>query len=46
MEEQDGGRQNLVDNTYNENTWSRFTSKYTENLYIYFRGHVSQISTQ
>ena len=35
MEVDDGGRWNIVDNTYNGNAWSRFTNKLSENLYIY-----------
>ena len=35
MEVDDGRRINIVDNTCNWNTWSRFTKKHLENLYIY-----------
>ena len=34
MDVDDGGRWNIVDNTYNENAWSRFKNKHSENLYI------------
>ena len=35
IEVDDGGRWNIVDNTYNDNAWSRFTNKHSENLYIH-----------
>ena len=31
----DDGRWNIMGNTYNGNSWSRFANKHLENLYIY-----------
>ena len=35
MEIDNGGMWNIVGNTYNENAWSLFTNKHSENLYVY-----------
>ena len=40
MEVDDGGRLNIIGNTYNWNAWSSFTNKHSrESLNIYFATH-------